>query len=291
MAGPFPWLEAEVVTMAWCWKITLIDTTIYGFTSHDKNLVIGGVTYEASSGFIPTSVDTTNNMAVDNLDVEGILSSDRISADDLAAGRYDGAKIEVFVCNWADLTDPMLTLRKGTLGQVSYGKRSYEAEIRGLLQPYQQAAGEVFGKTCRAVLGDAKCTKSLTSFTHYGVVTVMNDNDTFQTNLTQANEYFDYGLITFNSGDNSGYSYEIKSYLNANGEVNLFLPTLFPVGVGDTFTAVVGCDGNWSTCGTKFNNRLNFRGEPFIPGNDYVASYPSKESTNTVSEGQDATRS
>lgn len=34
---------------------------------------------------------------------------------------------------------------------------------------------------------------------------------------------------------------------------------------GQAFTAYAGCDHSWSTCGTKFNNRPNYGGCPFIP--------------------------
>ena len=38
--------------------------------------------------------------------------------------------------------------------------------------------------------------------------------------------------------------------------------------VGDTFNAIAGCDKTISTCIAKFNNAVNFRGEPYVPGMD-----------------------
>jgi uncharacterized phage protein (TIGR02218 family) len=46
------------------------------------------------------------------------------------------------------------------------------------------------------------------------------------------------------------------------------------VAVGDAFTVSAGCDKQFSTCRTKFDNALNFRGFPYMPGNDAVVSYP-----------------
>ena len=37
-----------------------------------------------------------------------------------------------------------------------------------------------------------------------------------------------------------------------------------------------GCDRTMATCATRFDNAVNFRGEPFLPGNDLVARYPSR---------------
>lgn len=284
------WLQGDATTAAWCWKLTLTDSTVMGFTTHDRDLVIDGVTYEAATGFLPTTIDTSNTLAVDNLDVDGMLTSDRITADDLAIGRYDFAKVLIFLANWANLADSIYILRKGTLGQVSHGRFQFQAEIRGMMEPFQQQAGLVTQKTCRQTLGDTKCKVSLTSYSFTGAITGVNADGTFTTNLTQANNFFDYGLITFTSGDNDGKGYEIKEYLNTGGKVDTFLPTFLPVAIGDTFSIVAGCDGNLSTCKTRFNNVINFRAEPHVPGNDYSTSYPSSGDSNTVSEGQSAKR-
>ncbi len=284
------WLQNSVTTAAWCWKLTLADDTVYGFTTHDRDLVIDGVTYEAATGFLPTTIDTSNTMAVDNLDVDGMLTSDRITADDLATGRYEGAKVVIFLCNWANLADPVHILRRGTIGQVSHGKYGFQAEIRGMMEPFQQAAGLICQKTCRAILGDTKCKVNAAAYTATGTVTAVNADGTFTTTLTQADNYFDYGLVTFTSGDNDGKGYEVKEYLNTGGKVDTFLPTFYPVAAGDTFTIVAGCDGNFSTCKNRFNNVANFRGEPHVPGNDYSTSYPGTGDENTVNSGQSVQR-
>ncbi len=40
-----------------------------------------------------------------------------------------------------------------------------------------------------------------------------------------------------------------------------------------------GCDHTWQTCAARFNNAVNFRGEPFLPGNDLLARYPNSSSS------------
>ena len=284
------WLSGEVTTAAWCWKLTLKNGTVYGFTDHDTDLVIDDVTYEAATGFLPSAVDSSNNMAVDNLDVEGYLSSARITADDLATGRYDYAKLEIFICNWANLADTPKILRRGTLGRVSHGQTGFRAEIRGMMEAFQQQGGITCQKTCRADFCDAKCGLNAATYTTTGTVTAVNPDGTFYTDLTQADGHFDYGLVTFTSGENDGYGYEIKVYTEENGKVDTFLPTSWPVAAADTFSIIAGCDKNFSTCKTRYNNVVNFRAEPHVPGNDYSASYPKSGDANTVSEGQNPQR-
>jgi hypothetical protein len=44
----------------------------------------------------------------------------------------------------------------------------------------------------------------------------------------------------------------------------------FDVQVGDTALVEAGCDRLIGTCKTKFDNVINFRGEPYVPGMDQI---------------------
>lgn len=277
-----PWMQTDVTTTAWCWKLTLQDGAVMGFTNHDRDLVINNITYEASSGFEPTAVDTTNDMATDNLDVTGMLDSERIKATDISNGRFDFAEVEIFLCNWAKVTDPVLILRRGTIGRISHGKNGFQAEVRGLLEAFQQAAGLAYQKQCRAQFGDSQCGLNKAAYTFTGTVTSISQDGSFSTDLTQEDDYFSYGVIRF---DRTGEEMEVKKYSQTGGGISLFLP-VSDIAVGDTFSVSAGCDGNFSTCKTRFSNVFNFRGEPFIPGNDLMASYPGKQDSATVPESR-----
>ena len=50
------------------------------------------------------------------------------------------------------------------------------------------------------------------------------------------------------------------------GAIELFLPMVSPIQVGDTYKLSAGCDKSTDACKNKFDNILNFRGEPFVPG-------------------------
>ena len=46
-----------------------------------------------------------------------------------------------------------------------------------------------------------------------------------------------------------------------------------PIAEGDSFVVTAGCDRRFSTCRDRFDNVLNFRGFPHIPGNDFLLRY------------------
>jgi hypothetical protein len=84
-----------------------------------------------------------------------------------------------------------------------------------------------------------------------------------------ASGYFDFGKFTMNSGPNTGFSREIKSYVP--GQFVLQLPFPYPVTPGENYTAVAGCGKSLiEDCKNKFNNVVNFRGFPYLPGTDRI---------------------
>ncbi|HRE35473.1 MAG TPA: DUF2163 domain-containing protein, partial [Sphingopyxis terrae] len=85
------WLRAEVVTLAWCWRLSRRDGVVLGLTSHDRDLLIDGVPYCAAPGMKPSAIETSDSLDASTMDLEGAISSDAIAARDLDAGRWDGA--------------------------------------------------------------------------------------------------------------------------------------------------------------------------------------------------------
>ena len=260
-------ISGEVTTLATCWKIIRKDGVIMGFTSHDKNLIISGLTYLAETGISPTAVQSTAGFAVDNLEVDGMLSSSAISEIHINAGLYDFAELEIFMVNYADLSAGKLQLRRGWLGEITFGKNQFVAEVRGLAQKLSQRIGDVFSPLCRASFADSRCGKSAGAYTSTASVTAAESRQIFiASSLTQAAGYFNFGKITFTNGANLGLSMEVKDF--ANSKLTLVLPLPYEIANGDNFSIIAGCDKNFDTCKTKFFNAANFRGEPHIPGTD-----------------------
>lgn len=113
-------LGGEVTTLATCIRVTRRDGTVFAFTSGTEDLSIDGVCYKAKGRFSPAaSVETTQSLAVDSLEIEAILDDEGITEDDLRRGLFDGAGIDVFVVNWRDVSQGRLMLRRGTLGEVT----------------------------------------------------------------------------------------------------------------------------------------------------------------------------
>jgi uncharacterized phage protein (TIGR02218 family) len=271
-------LAGEVTTLATCWQITRRDGIVLGFTDHVRDLEIDGVTYRAASGYTRTAIRGTANLAVDNLDVESVLSSDGMTEEDLRAGKYDFAEVRLFLVNYQDLGQGILKLRRGWLGKVTIRDGMYVAELRVMTQRLQMTVGEVYAPDCSADLGDARCGIDLTALEESGAVGTVLGATAFETTLAQATGWYDGGELTWTGGANAGRTVAVRSWDASTGMLSLFLPALYPMQAGDAFTIRPGCDKSFATCQAKFDDVVNFRGFPHVPGTDQVLSYPDAQS-------------
>ena len=280
-AGLQDHLDTGATTLCWCWRVARADGEVQGFTDHDEAVDFGGVTYEAAAGFTATEVQSTLGLAVDNLSVMGALSSEGLDERALAAGLYDGADIEIWRVNWA-APDQRVLMRKGSFGEVKRGKVGFEAEVRGLAQRLNQPVGRAFGYSCDADLGDARCTVDLDDAALHAGGTVASAIDARRFRASGlgafASGWFSAGKLTWSGGANAGRAMEVKRHALADGivTIELWQSMSEAIAAGDGFAVTAGCDKQFTTCKAKFTNQANFRGFPYMPGNDAAVSYPNR---------------
>jgi len=266
-------LAGELTSLVTCWLITRRDGVRLAFTTHDKVLTFDNLTFHPVNSFLPSTVSSSNGLNVDNLEVSAILSTGGMSEKDIRAGRYDYARISIFQVNWQQPTAGKLYIRSGWLGEFVVHDHHFTVEIRGLTQKLQQTIGGVFSPECRANLGAEGCHVNLEFFSSLGRVTSVIAADHLEdATRTEADSWFDYGLIRWISGPNAGQKSEIKSF--AAGAFVIFDPPAEPIAIGDIYIARAGCDKRAVTCKSKFQNFVNFKAETAIPGTDSLYNYP-----------------
>ncbi|MEL7048003.1 MAG: DUF2163 domain-containing protein [Pseudomonadota bacterium] len=266
-------LRSRVTTLCWCWRVTRNDGAVLGFTDHDRTLVFDGTDFEASTGFTGSEMTASLGLNVDNLEVDGALSSERLSHEDLADGLYDDARVEIFLVDWADVDDRAL-MRVGSLGEVTRGGGAFSAEVRGLSHYLQQPRGRLFQHTCDADLGDERCQVDLNDPAFRAVATItelVSDRSIAVSGLGAfADGWFRQGLARFSTGAQTEQAIEIKGHRRrgADDVLELWAPMRGVLVVGQDFVVTAGCDKAHATCRDRFSNAINFQGFPFIPGND-----------------------
>ena len=271
-------LDSGVTTLCRCWLITRTDGIVQGFTDHDEDVPLGSVSCLAGSGLTGSEVTQKLGLAVDSSDISGALADDTLNEDDLAAGRYDAAGVEIWLVDWSE-PDLRVLLAKGVLGEVKREGTAFIAEVRGLSQQLAEDSGRLYTATCSADLGDGRCKIDLANpvFRGSGAVVALSATSTFTASGLDGFDdgWFTAGKLTFSSGANAGLAMEVKTHSKATSViVELWQAMPQPIQVDDAFVVTAGCDKRFATCDDRFNNVVNFRGFPHIPGNDFVVRYP-----------------
>src|SRR3954447_7053041 len=90
-------LDSGVTTLCRCWIVTRRDGVQQGFTDHDRDVALGGVTCKAATGLAASEATATLGLAVQGSEIAGALADESLTEADLAAGRYDAAAVEVSI--------------------------------------------------------------------------------------------------------------------------------------------------------------------------------------------------
>ncbi len=191
-AGLTSHIQDEVTSLTTCWKLKRTDGVILAATSldvdvpfdlgpFDSNDTDGELTYAAATGYDRTALASTADFKIDNMEVQGLLTSTTVTKEDVRAELYDYAEVKIFQVNFRDLTQGPIKMQRGFLGQVNLKFDLFVAELRGLLQLYAQEIGDIITPECKVDVFDSKCKVSeLPPIREYGkayVETNLNDAD------------------------------------------------------------------------------------------------------------------
>lgn len=263
-------LDGEVTSLALCWRLERQDGAGVALTSHDAPLSIGGIAFEPVPGTTPAAVTRGLGLEPHSAEVAGGLSSSALTEEDLAFGRWDGAAVQLTVADWSAADQQPLQLLTGKLGGVNVSGKGFSAELQGAAALLNGAVCPATSPECRAEFGDKRCRVDLGGRSVRA--NVVECIGTMLTLDTAVDDRFLLGRLRFLAGENCGRSAVIMS---AGGSVIELREQ--PRGVVEAGCAVElreGCDRRFATCVSRFNNAVNFRGEPHLPGNDLLTRYP-----------------
>ena len=219
------------------------------------------------------------DLTVTGSELSGALSDDSLNEDDLAAGLYDAAAVELWLVDWSE-PSLRVQLAAGSLGEVKREGTAFTAEVRGITQRLAEDSGRLFTAGCSADLGDARCKVDLgnAAYRGSGSVAALTGTSSFTASGLDgfADGWFTAGKLTFTSGANAGLSIEVKTHRNDGRRSASSCgrrcrsrsrrATLSPSPPAATSA--------FRPAATASATRVNFRGFPQIPGNDFVVSYP-----------------
>ncbi len=236
-------------------EILTIDQKIHRFTSKINTFVHLGHTYKPglSFGSINRAPLTTNQTSA-SID---LLLCDRSELN------FIDAEIHIFSIWESGPETKVDNIFSGFALSTKLNGESVRLLVAPISLKLMNRIGSFYSPVCRAQLGDNRCKKDLRSI---GVITTVSN--VFESRLievlhvSESKNFFQGGHILFQEGPNSGQICRI--YENYDRNIRLHTAPKHKVSPSDRITIFPGCKKTLEDCVEKFNNAINFRGEPFI---------------------------
>lgn len=265
------WFSQELETVATFWRVFRSDGVALGFVTHDADLWFGDLLHRAAPGMIPSAIRRSADLEPDSAEIDGALTHDAINEADLAAGRYDGARIVAGLVDWATLESEVVY--EGSIGTVSQDGGTFNASLQSRKADLQIDLLPRTSPTCRARFCGPGCSLSAARFTH-DVTLASADlaGNTVVIASPISPSAFAGGELRWIDGPLAGTRTAIVD--SVAGGLLLARPLQVAIPAGTRASLREGCDRTLGTCHERFGNAINFQGEPFLPGNDLIARYP-----------------
>jgi len=264
------WFDRELDTVATFWRVERPDGVALGFTGHDRDLWFDGILHRAAPGMVPSAIRRTTSVEPDTAEMLGALDHAAIRADDLAAGRFDGAAVAVGLVDWE--TGESETLFVGAIGAIGRQGEQFTAELRSAKAALERELVPRTAPTCRAAFCGPGCTLSPARF-RYDAQAVEIDAERIAVRLAGGPDplLLLWGSLRWIDGPDAGLGASIVAvddgWLVLDRDLGENLAPPLRVALSE------GCDHTLETCATRFANAVNFQGEPFLPGNDLLTRY------------------
>lgn len=165
--------------------------------------------------------------------------------------KYDGTKYDVYAVGAASFTTLGLDL-KNVLDQKAEDNDDFEVMGENFqILGSKEYDGDYQMRSVSESDGNTKVSTERIGYPHYVGITKITTEESISDSTAD-------GEISYAE----------------NGIFELWLSPPFKVQVGDGYEAMAGCDKYFDTCKNKFNNVVNFRGFPHLPGRDSISKYP-----------------
>ncbi len=258
-------------------RLDLKDGTTLAFTNHDRTLAFnlgdGSADYQPHTGILPSDLSLSAGFDADDMEVSGPIA-DVVTRAAVLGGRYDDATVRYFQVNWKDLTQGAVKLVKGWVVRTEVEGGRFKFTCHSEMSRFAQSIGRVITGYCDADLGDARCGFNLVPVA--ATVSAVTDARGFTVTFagSYADDYFNLGTVTFLTGALAGCRrVEIFDWASG-GAVSLWTDLPEVPQIGDTLELRQGCDKTRPTCRDVFDNIVNNRSFPDVPGTDQILKYP-----------------
>jgi len=190
-------------------------------------------------------------------------------------GLFDGAECimyRAFMPTYGNVSTGIVNMFTGRVVEVDCGRSLVTFNINSHLELLtQQFPRNLFQPSCLNNFGDSACTVNKAVYTVSAKASSLSTVSAIVSTssaINQTSSYYNLGTIKFTSGQNDGFSRNIKSFVatsSGTSTINVLVPLPYVPASSDGFTIVPGCNKTLPVCTNTYSNSSNFRGMPYIP--------------------------
>jgi uncharacterized phage protein (TIGR02218 family) len=245
--------------------ITRKDGNIYRIAESDEPITISGVTWNVVAGLQISAVKHTNNGEMPSAQITALHNRGTLfDSNDIDVGLFDAAAVQIYIVDRMNLATPKL-LFTGSIGNITYDiENQLVLDIQGAAAFGKILMTQKRSPMCRTDLYSELCGVNPDSYKIVTTIGEVLDSYNFTVgSVAQPDGWFTQGVLQLDSGT----SLEIANWMQSSATITTYLPSARLVRAGQGVTLWPGCDKTMGATGCgKYNNWLNFQGEPHFTG-------------------------
>lgn len=276
------------------WNIVLRNGTKYYWTDCNEEIVYphGGPTYSPIGSFNVQALRHEATGSITNTTLRGAVQTGYVTADDIRSGKWKNARItQRIVSRDTPFFGHVLTSRF-FVSEPAWDAEKFVFDVLGSAHFFDFDLGVVISRGCRHVFGamfgndpatdgGIGCRYDVLSDTQTSVeVDSVTDRDTFTATAytTKADDYYNAGLVTWQTGANRGCpALTVDDYTGSSDTIQLATPAPFTITSGDLFRLARGCPKDRASCEARGQYPDHFGGFLRVPTEGDIITGPRKK--------------
>lgn len=253
---------SRVTTLGWLCSIEPLSGTPIYLNNFGKNVTVGGHVYLGKPGFDIGNIRITDGRDPPSVELTlPINDTTPVLFDDAARRKLDQARIRLFIIDHTSLENVEIGF-KWYVGAVdALDSRRAILDVRAAERAQRELMLKSYKPGCQWDLGDSGCGVNVAG-SWQDSVTVASYTDAFTFTISGArpaatDDFYANGAIKFTSGENEGFSYAVRRWIDGTNTVKLWEPLRAPVAASDTALIHAGCDKSVGAGGcARFSNTV-----------------------------------
>jgi uncharacterized phage protein (TIGR02218 family) len=253
------------------WSIYRTDGVSISFTTHDKDIIHDGVQYHSFPSSEISNIFYSSSQLNEKIEICGLIHGNYISKYELECGLWGNAFVEVSSMDW--LKSDSLLIYRGIVTSIKLDEKiNSSVFILEIMYGDEKKHNNYnCSPTCRADLGDKRCSYDIESKLIYSsVVEVL---DSYISIESEISDHEIYGKMLALTGQLRGKLIDIS--FTGPSTIKMSPGFLIDIFKKDKISLYPVCNKTFLKCASVFQNGLNFQGEPFVPGSDILVRYES----------------